>query len=125
MKDVIYVALGGAVGSVLRYWVGIITFRLFGPFLPWGTFSVNLIGSFCIGLFAEMIARKFDASADLRVLLITGLLGGFTTFSAFMLDTVSLAERGDLLWPAFYVAASIGFGVGAVFAGLAVGRWLF
>jgi CrcB protein len=67
-----------------------------GPGFPWGTLTVNVVGCFVIGVFAEMIARRFGASADLRLLLITGFLGGFTTFSAFSLDAISLFERGDL-----------------------------
>ncbi|MGG7519683.1 fluoride efflux transporter CrcB [Allorhizobium undicola] len=125
MIQIIYVALGGAFGSVLRYWTGLVTLRLFGPFLPWGTFAVNLIGSFCIGLFAEMIARRFDASADVRLLLITGVLGGFTTFSAFSLDAVTLINRGDMAWALAYVAGTVVLALAAVFAGLAAGKLVF
>ncbi len=62
---------------------------------PWGTLAVNVVGCFVIGVFAELIARKFNASTELRLLLITGFLGGFTTFSAFSLDAISLFERGE------------------------------
>ncbi|MBB4953430.1 CrcB protein [Agrobacterium vitis] len=125
MGHAIYVVIGGGLGSLLRYLVGLATIRLLGPLLPWGTFAVNILGSFCIGLLTELIARKLNASADVRIFLVTGVLGGFTTFSSFALDAVSLAERGDLMWSMIYVLATVGLGIIAVFVGLAVGRALF
>ncbi|MGV8936852.1 MAG: fluoride efflux transporter CrcB [Allorhizobium sp.] len=125
MIHVSLVALGGAAGSVCRYFVGLWAVRLLGMAFPWGTFAVNVAGSFAIGLFAEMVARKFSASAELRLLLITGFLGGFTTFSAFSLDAMSLFERGEPLSSLVYVAASVGLAILAVFAGLALGRIVF
>ena len=125
MQNIILVALGGALGSVARYIVNVWSARLAGASFPWGTLTVNLVGSFLIGLFAEMIARKFDASAEMRIFLITGILGGFTTFSAFSLDAVSLLTRGDGVFGAVYIAASVGLSIAAVFAGLALGRSLF
>lgn len=125
MIQVSLVALGGAAGSVCRYFVGLWAVRLLGFAFPWGTFAVNVAGSFAIGLFAEMVARKFSASAELRLLLITGFLGGFTTFSAFSLDAISLFERGEPLSSLTYVTASVGLAILAVFAGLALGRIVF
>jgi CrcB protein len=125
MTQALLVALGGAIGSVLRYYVGQGALRLMGPAFPWGTLTVNVVGCFVIGVFAEMIARRFGASADLRLLLITGFLGGFTTFSAFSLDAISLFERGDLASGAAYMMASVGLSMLAVFAGLAVARVVF
>ena len=125
MQNILLVAFGGALGSVARYLVNVWSVRLAGVNFPWGTLTVNLVGSFMIGLFAEMIARKFDASAEMRIFLITGVLGGFTTFSAFSLDAVSLITRGDSVLGAVYIAASIGLSIAAVFAGLALGRTLF
>lgn len=119
------VAAGGAVGSVARYAVGAWTMRALGPGLPWGTFIVNIVGSFVIGLFAEMVARKFSASPELRLLLITGFLGGFTTFSAFSLDAISLFERGASAWALAYVLGSVTLAIAAVIAGLALGRQFF
>lgn len=124
MFQVLLVAFGGAIGSVLRYYVGIWGLRLAGPAFPWGTLTVNVVGSFVIGLFAEMIARKFGGSTDLRLLLMTGVLGGFTTFSAFSLDTIALIERGSLGLALLYLAASVGVSLCTVFAGLSVGRLL-
>ncbi|MBP2487636.1 fluoride efflux transporter CrcB [Rhizobium leguminosarum] len=124
MIQALLVAFGGAIGSVLRYYVGQWTLRLMGPAFPWGTLAVNVVGCFVIGVFAELIARKFNASAELRLLLITGFLGGFTTFSAFSLDAISLFERGEAVAGGIYIAASVGLSMAAVIAGLAVMRAL-
>lgn len=125
MEHVAYVALGGALGSVLRYLTGMATIRLFGPFLPWGTFTVNIVGSFCIGLLMEWIARKLNASTDMQLFLVTGVMGGFTTFSSFSLDVISLMERGELLWAMAYALATVCLAIVAVFGGLALGRAIF
>lgn len=125
MIHILLVALGGAVGSVCRYLVGLVTLRWFGPGFPWGTLTVNVVGSLVIGLFAELVARKLNASAELRVLLITGFLGGFTTFSAFSLEFVALFERGATGVAVGYVGATVVLSLLAVVAGLSVGRVLF
>ncbi|AHG45505.1 camphor resistance protein CrcB [Rhizobium leguminosarum bv. trifolii CB782] len=124
MIQALLVALGGAIGSLLRYYVGQWSLRLMGPAFPWGTLTVNVVGCFVIGVFAELIARKFNASVELRLLLITGFLGGFTTFSAFSLDAISLFERGEAVAGGIYIAASVGLSMAAVIAGLAVMRAL-
>ncbi|MBX4861009.1 fluoride efflux transporter CrcB [Rhizobium sophorae] len=124
MIQALLVAVGGAIGSLLRYYVGQWALRLMGPAFPWGTLTVNVVGCFVIGVFAELIARKFNASVELRLLLITGFLGGFTTFSAFSLDAISLFERGEAVAGGIYIAASVGLSMAAVIAGLAVMRAL-
>jgi fluoride exporter len=124
MIHLFLVAIGGAVGSVARYLTSQLTLRLFGPGFPWGTLTVNVVGSLAIGLFVELVARKFSASAEMRLLLITGFLGGFTTFSAFSLDAATLLERGATLSALIYVGASMLVSLAAVFAGLALGRAL-
>lgn len=101
------VGLGGGVGSICRYLVGVGALRLMGPSFPWGTLTVNIVGSFLIGVIVELLALRVSASAEWRLLLITGFLGGFTTFSAFSLDAFSLYQRGDVLSAASYVAASL------------------
>ena len=112
------VALGGALGSVARYLVGIGSTRLFGLGFPWGTLIINIVGSFLIGAFAESFALRWDAPQAVRVFLTVGLCGGFTTFSTFSLDTYVLIERGEL-WPAAaYVIGSVLLSVGAMVAGL-------
>ena len=122
MIQAILVAVGGAIGSVLRFYVGQWALRLAGPAFPWGTLTVNVVGCFIIGVLTEMIIRRFDASPDLRLLLITGFLGGFTTFSAFSLDAVSLFERGAVVSGAVYIVASVGLSMAGVIAGLALMR---
>ncbi|EJT05377.1 fluoride efflux transporter CrcB [Rhizobium sp. CCGE 510] len=124
MIQALLVAVGGAIGSLLRYYVGQWTLRLMGPAFPWGTLAVNIVGCFVIGVFSELIARRFNASVELRLLLITGFLGGFTTFSAFSLDAISLFERGEAVAGGIYIVASVGLSMAAVMSGLAVMRAL-
>lgn len=125
MFNVLLVAFGGALGSVCRYLTGLAMTRLLGPAFPWGTLTVNVVGSFAIGFLAELFARKFDASMELRLLLIVGFLGGFTTFSSFSLDTLALVERGATLQGMAYIAGSLLLSFAAVFSGLSLGRSLF
>ena len=122
MVNMLIVAAGGAFGSVCRYLVGVWTLRRFGPAFPWGTLAVNLVGCFAIGLLTEIITRRFNGSAELRLLLVTGFLGGFTTFTAFSLDAISLVERGAHGGAMVYLVASVGVSLLAVLAGLALGR---
>ena len=122
MIQAFLVAVGGAIGSVLRYYVSQLALRIAGPAFPWGTLTVNVVGCFIIGVFAEMIVRRFDASPELRLLLITGFLGGLTTFSSFSLDAISLCERGATVASAVYIAASVGLSLAAVIGGLALMR---
>lgn len=122
MSNLLLVGAGGAIGSMVRYLVGLWTLHRWGPGFPWGTLGVNITGSFLIGLLAELIMRKFGASAELRLFLITGVLGGYTTFSAFSLDTITLFERGDAALAVTYIAASVVLSILAVFAGLALMR---
>ncbi|WP_320199975.1 fluoride efflux transporter CrcB [Agrobacterium sp. rho-13.3] len=125
MLNIALVAIGGAIGSVARYLVGIWGVRLAGPNFPWGTFTVNVVGAFLIGLLVEIIARRFDASAEMRVFVVTGILGGFTTWSSFTLDAVVLFERGDIGLSLLYLMGSLVVSFAAIFAGLALGRALF
>ncbi|MBD8555886.1 fluoride efflux transporter CrcB [Rhizobium sp. CFBP 8762] len=120
--NIVLVAVGGAVGSVLRYLVGVWALRLAGPVFPWGTLFVNVTGSFLIGVTAEFIVRRFGGSVDLRLLLITGLIGGYTTFSAFTLDALTLLERGNTAAALIYIASSVVVSLLAVFAGLVLTR---
>lgn len=124
MYQILLVALGGALGSVCRYLVGLGAMRLLGPAFPWGTLTVNVAGSFAIGLLAELIVARFGASVELRLLLITGFLGGFTTFSAFALDAVTLFERGASLAATSYLLVSIVASIAAAIAGIGLMRSL-
>jgi CrcB protein len=105
--SLLLVALGGALGSVARYAVSVLALSMLGGGFPWGTLAVNVLGSAAIG-----IAAGAGLEGGARLLVITGFLGGFTTFSAFSLETASLAERAPGL-AALYVAASICLGLAA------------
>lgn len=118
MNNFLQVALGGAVGSAARYGVNILAGRLTA--LPLGTLLVNVTGCFAMGLLAAWLALR--GGQHLAPLLLTGVLGGFTTFSAFALDTLSLWERGAQATALAYVAGSVIISLAAVTAGLAVGR---
>jgi fluoride exporter len=104
---ILAVAIGGALGSVARYVVGIEAGRLFGTDFPWGTLIINVSGSFLIGVFAALFATKWSLPQSARVFLIVGICGGFTTFSTFSLDVWYLIERGQLLASAAYIVASV------------------
>jgi CrcB protein len=99
-------------------------FRLAGPGFPYGTLFINVVGSFVMGLTAEYFALKAGLPQHLRLFLTTGIYGGFTTFSAFSLETVLLYERGDFAGAIIYVAASVILSIAALFAGLAIIRAL-
>jgi len=122
MNAILLVASGGAIGSVARYLVGVGIARAFGVAFPYGTLAVNVIGGFLMGLFIELLARRFDGSPELRLFIAIGILGGFTTFSSFSLDVVVLWERGELATALFYVLASVILSIGALFLGLWLAR---
>ncbi len=118
LVPVLLVAIGGALGSVCRYLVGVGAGRLLGADFPFGTIIVNIAGSFIMGLFIELLAVKFDGSESLRLFVAVGILGGFTTLSSFSLDTIVLFERGAVAAAAVYVGASIILSLAALVAGL-------
>jgi CrcB protein len=118
------VFIGAGVGGALRHGVNLGTARLLGTGLPYGTFAVNVIGSFVMGVLSEYWAQKSGLPQPLRLFLTTGILGGFTTFSTFSLDTAMLWERGEGMTAFAYAAASVVCSIGALFAGLALVRAL-
>lgn len=122
---ILYVALGGAIGSMLRYLTNVTCGRLCGTGFPYGTLTVNIAGSFIMGLLVAAMALRYQVSQEARAFLTTGILGGFTTFSAFSLDFALLAERGDFAGAITYLGLSVGLSLAAIFAGLALGRVLF
>lgn len=124
MKAALLVLLGGGIGSVFRYLFGLGAAKLFGSGFPWGTLSVNLIGGFFMGVFAELLMRKFDGSEMLRLFVATGILGGFTTFSTFSLDTIFLWERVSAALAFIYVTVSVIGSISALFVGLWLARSL-
>lgn len=118
MNTLFAVALGGAVGASGRYLFGLQAMRLLGIGFPWGTLGVNILGSFIMGLLAESFALRFNVSAEMRSFLMTGVLGGFTTFSAFSLDAGVMIERNDFALAGLYIAASVVGSIAALFLGL-------
>ncbi|SFO31874.1 camphor resistance protein CrcB [Cohaesibacter marisflavi] len=124
MNQFIFVAIGGACGASLRHLVGLAALRSFGSGLPYGTMICNIVGSFFMGLLIHFLAVRFSASTEIRLLLTTGLLGGFTTFSTFSLDIVTMTERGQSGLALFYIAISLAGGIVALFVGLSAARAL-
>lgn len=122
----LYVALGGGLGSVLRYQFGRLVTQVIGvknaADFPWATLGVNVIGSLVMGLLVGLLARHGSQGETWRLLIGVGLLGGFTTFSSFSMEMVLLAERGMIGSAIAYAAVSLVVGIGAMVLGLAVTR---
>jgi CrcB protein len=126
MNATLLVFLGAGLGGALRHGVNVACARACGTAFPWGTLAVNVVGSFAMGLLAAWLAFRAGAgwSQGARLFLATGILGGFTTFSAFSLDAVLLWERGAALAALGYVAASVVLSIAGLVLGLAVVRSL-
>lgn len=119
MKSILLVGLGGFIGSVARYKLGGLVLHLTAQErFPYSTFTVNIAGCLVIGLLAGLTERYELFGSDTKLFLFTGLLGGFTTFSAFGLDAMLLVRRGELLVAALYAGASVILGITAVWLGL-------
>ena len=122
----LHVALGGGIGALLRYQLGRAMTSWMGPqavaTFPWATLAVNAIGSVLMGMLAVWLARHGENAHQLRLLLGVGLLGGFTTFSAFSFELVMLMQRGQFLFAGLYLVLSVGLGVTGLIFGLAVMR---
>jgi CrcB protein len=112
------VFFGAGIGGALRHGVNVWSSRLMGTNFPYGTITVNIVGSLVMGLLASYFAFRGPESQHWRLFLATGILGGFTTFSSFSLDIGLLYERGELLTTAFYIVASVVISVAALFGGL-------
>ena len=120
MKTLLLIALGGAIGAVLRHGASWAAFRLAGNDFPWGTLGINVGGGLAIGVLSGYLAHTGGWSQELRSFCIVGVLGGFTTFSAFSLESVLLWERGQQGAFLLYVSASVLLSILAV----ALGLWL-
>jgi CrcB protein len=118
------VALGGALGSLLRYFVAGAVQSATWPGFPWGIFVVNVTGGFAMGIIVELSALKLNLTPEVRAFLTVGILGGYTTFSTFSLDSALLIERGDYSGAALYIAGSALLSILALFAGLWFVRWI-
>ena len=110
------VIVGGGIGAGIRHLLNMGAMRLLGSGYPWGTMIINITGSFAMGAFIELLARRFGASNELRLFVATGILGGYTTFSSFSLDFATLWERGALGPALAYVLVSVVGGILALFA---------
>lgn len=117
------VALGGAIGATARYLTFVGAVRILGAGFPWGTLLVNVAGSFLMGLLVVFLAQR-DATR-LAPFLITGILGGFTTFSAFSLDAMALYDRGETMLAALYVGASVIMSLSALAVAMVLAREVF
>ncbi len=118
------VFIGGGLGSSLRHLINVISIRSLGTAFPFHTFIINITGSTVMGLIAGYLAFKGEAAQSWRLFLITGILGGYTTFSAFSLDAALLYERGEIGLALLYVLGSVVLSIAGLFAGLALMRHL-
>jgi CrcB protein len=127
MKLLVLVSAGGAIGAALRF----LTYQVFagyavargGQIFPWATLAVNVVGSFLMGLAVVTILERFDGSPELRAFIMAGILGGFTTFSAFSLDAADLYANRSLEAVAAYIAGSVVLSIAGLVAGMALARW--
>lgn len=123
LGTLLQVTIGGGIGAVLRYGLGAAISRMVGPGFPLAILGVNVLGSFLMGIFVVAAANR--GLTHLSPLVQVGLLGGFTTFSSFSLEAITLIERGETAQAAAYVALSVGASLGALFLGLMLARGLF
>lgn len=122
MKQVLFVGLGGAAGSVLRYLTHVVTLKYYAASFPLATFIVNAAGCFIAGMIFGLVSQETSEAQNLKLLLITGFCGGFTTFSAFALENVRLMNSGSTTTAILYTLASIAAGLLAVWIGLLITR---
>jgi CrcB protein len=124
MKHLIFIALGGAGGALARHWISSLVHNSANSHFPWGTLTVNLLGSFCIGLMYVVIVERGLIHPDWRSVTIVGFLGAFTTFSTFSLETISLLENGQPLAALGYVLLSVLVCIVAVWLAMSLVRLL-
>jgi CrcB protein len=123
VNQAILIIIGGGLGSLLRYWMSMGAYVLFGRSFPYGTLSVNILGSFLMGFLSILLLERLNGQSDyLRALLLIGFLGGFTTFSSFSMETLSLLESGEMLKGLLNVISSVGLCILAVTLGALLGR---
>ena len=126
MNKLLLIFAGGGLGSVARYLVGTLTFKLLGPGLPYGTLAVNVIGGFVMGGLVGFLAHRGGADQERwRLLIAVGVLGGFTTFSSFSLETARMIETKQYGMAASYAVGSVVLSIGALFVGLLAARRVF
>ena len=118
------VAVGGAIGSMLRYGIGQLTTNVLGTTPVLATFTVNVSGSFLLGIFYALCNDRLVTSIELRVLIGVGLIGGYTTFSTFSFETIRLIESGESIKAIANIIANLSFGIGAAYLGILMGKIL-
>ncbi|WP_298404245.1 fluoride efflux transporter CrcB [uncultured Chloroflexus sp.] len=124
MNNVLAIALGAAIGANLRYGIGLWAAQRFGTAWPYGTLIINLLGCLLIGVLLTLTANRLTLSEPVRLMLVTGLLGGFTTFSTFGYESFTLFNAGNWLAALGYVGGSVVGGLIAVVVGVGLGRWI-
>jgi len=122
MNGFLYVALGGALGASLRHLLGLASLRAFGPGFPYGTMIANVLGGFLMGILVGWLAMKVSGGQNLRLFLGVGLLGGFTTFSAFSLEAFQMLEKKTYGAFSFYIGGSVILSIAALIVGLVIIR---
>ena len=122
MSIYIAIAIGGSLGAVSRYWVSTTTYRWLGLEFPYGTLMVNLSGSLAMGFLSVLLIHRFNISEDLRIGLLAGFLGSFTTFSTFAIDTLQLADNNTLFKAIAYIMLSVLLCVLGAWAGLVTAK---
>lgn len=124
MKLIMAIAAGGALGALFRYWMSVGLHRLVGLGFPYGTLTVNVLGSLCVGFLSVLLVERIAAAPEVRAMLIIGIMGAFTTFSTFSLETINLLEQG-LVWKAgLNVVLNLSLCLAATLLGLILGRQL-
>lgn len=124
LSQIVAIAAGGAVGAVLRYWVSTGIYAWFGRGFPWGTLVVNLLGSFAMGLLFVLFIERMSVGPELRAAVLIGVLGAFTTFSTFSMETLNLIEQAEYLDAGLNVLVSVVACLAACWIGVAIGRQL-
>lgn len=122
MTQILSIAAGGAIGAVMRYWVSTGVYSLLGRGFPYGTLAVNVIGSLLMGFLYVLLLERMTISPELRAALLVGVLGAFTTFSTFSIETLNLIEQAEFIKAGLNVLISVVACVGAAWVGLIIGR---
>jgi fluoride exporter len=125
MRLLLLASLGGGIGAGARFLVQAAMLRWLGPGFPWWTLAINVVGSFLMGVVVELVASRFANSAEVRTFLATGILGGFTTFSAFSLDFVTLIDAKQQTAAMLYAIGSVSLSILALYLGLILSRAIF